>query len=374
MKYYIIAGEASGDLHGANLLRAIRESDPAAEFRVWGGDQMEAAGATLVRHFRDLAFMGFLEVLLNIRTILRNIRFCKTDIEAYQPDALILIDYPGFNLRIAKWAAPKSFPVFYYIAPQIWAWNAKRAEGIRESVDRLFVILPFEKAFYKKYGMDVDFVGHPLLDITANFQKDARFREKHKLDKRPIIALLPGSRKQEISRLLPLMAEVAGAFPEYQFVIAGAPSTEESFYRSLLGNDQSIQLIHGDTYQLLAQASAALVTSGTATLETALFNVPQVVCYKGSPLSYLIARQLVRVKYISLVNLIADKKVVEELIQENCTVNRMREELLYILNQGKAADIRSGYAELRQLLGKPGASSRAGKLMVEGLVRCVKWR
>lgn len=366
MKYYIIAGEASGDLHGSNLMRAIRNADPEAEFRVWGGDLMEAAGGTLVKHFKDLAFMGFQEVVMNIRTILRNMRFCKEDIDQWQPDVLILIDYPGFNLRIAKWARGRSFPVFYYISPQIWAWNAKRAEGIRKSVDQMFVILPFEQEFYRKYDMDVEFVGHPLLDITENYQSNPAFREKNQLDDRPIVALLPGSRKQEISRLLPLMLETSKRFPEQQFVVAGAPSMDPSFYQAIFdAASANVTLIQGQTYELLSHAQAALVTSGTATLETALFEVPQVVCYKGSRISYLIARRLIRVKYISLVNLIADKKIVEELIQNDCTPDRMAEELNQLLQNDKREKMQKAYAELKHILGDQGASERAGKKMVE---------
>ena len=367
MRYYIIAGEASGDLHGSNLMAAIRQEDPDAEFRIWGGDRMEAEGGMLVRHFRDLAFMGFWEVLMNIRTIMGNLRFCKEDITAFAPDALILIDYPGFNLRIAKWAGRLPMPVYYYISPQIWAWNEGRVEGIRKFVDRMFVILPFEKAFYEKHDVEVDFVGHPLLDITEGFQAAPAFREQHQLDDRPILALLPGSRKQEIRRMLPLMAEAAKGFTAYQLVLAMAPSQPEHFYRSLLPDTIDIHLVGGQTYQVLAHAAGALVTSGTATLETALFKVPQVVCYRGSRLSYLIARRLVRVKFISLVNLIVDRKIVEELIQQDCTVDRMQEELHKVLQAKGTARIQADYAELAEALGQSGASARAGRLMVSYL-------
>ncbi len=362
MKYYIIAGEASGDLHGSNLMSALKDRDPAAEFRVWGGDLMEGAGGVLVRHYRDLAFMGFLEVARNIHTILGNIRFCKEDILEFSPDVLLLIDYPGFNLRIAKWAKTKGIRVFYYISPQVWAWHSSRVHGIKASVDRMFVILPFEADFYAQYDYPVDFVGHPLLDVVTRFTPDPEFRGRRQLDERPVIALLPGSRRQEIERMLNPMLAMAPRFPDYQFVIAGAPGIDPGFYRQLVQQeaaDEGVRLVHGETYQLLATAEAALVTSGTATLETALFDVPEVVCYQGSPLSYWIARRLVNVNYISLVNLIVDRPLVAELIQEDFSPERLQEELTHLLTEERRAVLRAGYAELREKLGREGASERA---------------
>ncbi len=367
MKYYIIAGEASGDLHGSNLMKALRRQDPAATFRVWGGDLMQAAGGDLQMHYRDLAFMGFVEVLMNLRTILRNIEFCKADILDFQPDALILIDYPGFNLRIAKWAKAQNFKVLYYISPQLWAWHASRVHDIKKSVDRMYVILPFEPAFYEKYDYEVDFVGHPLLDVVESFEPEPHFRQKNNLDERPIIALLPGSRRQEISRMLTLMLTVVPAFPEYQFVIAGAPSQDRSFYESILAktNHADVQLVENQTYSLLSHAQAALVTSGTATLETALFGVPEIVCYRGSAISYAIARRLVgrRIKYISLVNLIVDQPLVKELIQNELNTHNLRMELAEILKPENVAAIKNGYAQLREKLGNAGASDRTAQRM-----------
>lgn len=371
MKYYIIAGEASGDLHGSNLLKGLKKADPQAEFRCWGGDLMQAEGATLVKHYRELAFMGFWEVLKNIRTILGNIRFCKHDIAAYQPDVLLLIDYPGFNLRIAKWAKQQGIKVFYYISPQIWAWHSSRVHGIKASVDRMFVILPFEQAFYAQYDYPVDFVGHPLMDVVDRFEPPAGFRQKHHLDERPIVALLPGSRKQEIERLLNVMLAVVPDFPGYQFVIAGAPSQEAAFYKQVLDEhplpeeqQSRVHLIDNQTYALLHEAEAALVTSGTATLETALFGVPEVVCYKGSLFSYLIARRVVNVDYISLVNLIMDREIVKELIQEECTPTHIRAELQRLLTPEYRQQLQRDYAELKQRVGAPGASERAAARMV----------
>lgn len=373
MKYYIIAGEASGDLHGSNLMKALRQQDAAAEFRVWGGDLMQAAGGDLRKHYRDLAFMGFAEVIMNLRTILRNIEFCKADILDFQPDALILVDYPGFNLRIAKWAKAQNFKVLYYISPQLWAWHASRVHDIKKSVDRLYVILPFEPEFYQKYDYEVDFVGHPLLDVVENFQPNPQFHAENQLDERPIIALLPGSRKQEISRMLEVMLTVVPKFSDHQFVIAGAPSQDRSFYKSILAkaNARHVKLVENQTYNLLSQAQAALVTSGTATLETALFNVPEIVCYKGNSLSYAIAKRLVgkRIKYIALVNLIVDRPLVKELIQQDLNAKNLQQELQKILQPEKAQAIKAGYAELRQKLGNAGASARAAKLMYEFVSR-----
>lgn len=369
MKYYIIAGEASGDLHGSNLIKALHKEDPQAEIRAWGGDLMEQAGSTLVKHYKDLAFMGFVEVLMNIRTILGNIRFCKTDIEIFEPDALILIDYPGFNLRIAKWAKKKGLKVFYYISPQLWAWHSSRVKGIKASVDHLFVILPFEKDFYRKYDYEVDFVGHPLMDVVENHPLDAGFRQRNNLSDLPLIALLPGSRRQEIKKMLDVMLACVPHFPKYQFVIAGAPAIPADFYETILEehlnkeDKQKVTLVKNQTYDVLQHATGALVTSGTATLETGLFGVPQVVCYRGNKISAWIARRLVDVKYISLVNLIVDQPLVTELIQEELTVKNLSKELQLILEGGKKEAIAKGYAELRKKMGEAGASARTAQLI-----------
>jgi lipid-A-disaccharide synthase len=367
MKYYIIAGEASGDLHGANLMKEIFKRDPSAEFRVWGGDLMEEQGGKLVKHYRDLAFMGFTEVIQNLRTILGNIAFCKKDILAFDPDVLILIDYPGFNLRIAEFAKNNNVKNFYYISPQIWAWKQNRVHKIKRFVDRMFVILPFEKDFYKRFGMDVDFVGHPLLDSLeqkrSSFSSLEEFRYKHGLDERKIIALLPGSRKQEISVMLPLMLSVRNDFPDYQFVIAGAPALTNDFYRSVM-KDSNLNVVSGSTYELISHSSAALVTSGTATLETALLRTPEVVCYKGGKISYTIARSLIKVKYISLVNLIMDRLVVTELIQDKLNSKNIKSELNAIIDSETRSKMLSDYAELIEKLGGSGASAKTAELML----------
>ncbi|WP_367388855.1 lipid-A-disaccharide synthase [Lewinella sp. LCG006] len=370
MKYYLIAGEASGDLHGAYLINALAKIDPDATFRGWGGDMMAAAGADLQKHYRELAFMGFVEVLLNIRTILGNFKTCKEAILAYQPDVLILVDYPGFNLRIAKWAKQQGIKVFYYISPQIWAWHSSRVHQIKANVDEMFVILPFEQDFYAKYGMEVNFVGHPLLDVIRDHHPDPDFRQKNKLSDQPIIALLPGSRKQEISRMLSVLLATADNFPDYQFVVAGAPSQDRDYYLSLfaeLGRGDSIKLVQGQTYTLLQNAEAALVTSGTATLETALLECPQIVCYRGSSISYAIAKRVINVKYISLVNLIMDEELVVELIQDEFNVERTTQALNQLLKPSEKARIATGYQGLKTKLGDGGAANRCAKLMVEAL-------
>lgn len=365
MKYYIIAGEASGDLHGSNLIKAIKKKDAEAEFRVWGGDLMEAQGAVLVKHFRELAFMGFIEVLFNLRTILRNIAFCKSDIESYNPDVLVFIDYPGFNLRIAEFARQKSYKTVYYISPQIWAWKQSRVHKIKRDVDRMLCILPFEKDFYAGFDFEVDFVGHPLIDAIEgrpDFDESARRKELELSDK-PLLLLMPGSRKQEIKTMLPIMAKAAANFPELEPVVAGAPSQDLEFYQSIIGNQ--IRVISSRTYDLLEISKAALVTSGTATLETALFKVPEVVCYKGNWLSYFIARQLVKVKYISLVNLIMDKEVVSELIQAQMNAKKISEELSACLDEKGRSEFMKQYEELRDKLGGAGASDSAASITVE---------
>jgi len=369
MKYYLIAGEASGDLHGANLMKAIQEQDTQASFRFWGGDLMAAVGGTEVKHYRELAFMGFAEVLFNLRTILKNITFCKNDIEAFNPDVIIFIDYPGFNLRIAKWAKKKGLATHYYISPQIWAWKEGRIKEIKRDVDAMYVILPFEKEFYEnKHNYPVHFVGHPLIDaISHRAQVDpAHFRKEHQLDTKPIIALLPGSRKQEISKMLEIMLSVVEAYPDYQFVIAGAPSQEASFYAPFI-KKQNVHLLLNKTYDLLSVSHAALVTSGTATLETGLFKVPQVVCYKGNRISYEIAKRVIKLKYISLVNLILDKEVVTELIQTDFNKKRLKEELDKILDPYHRATLFLEYYDLEQKLGGKGASKKTATLILDAI-------
>ncbi len=363
MKYYIIAGEASGDLHGANLIKALIEKDSSAIFRVWGGDKMQAAGANVVKHYRDLAFMGFAEVVANLRTILGNIRFCKEDITAFQPDVIIYIDYPGFNLRIAKWAKEKGFLNYYYISPQLWAWNSKRVHEIKRTIDKMFVILPFEEQFYKDYDYKVDYVGHPLLDEIANYPTPQNFRSENNLSDQPIIALLPGSRMQEINKLLSIMLELVDDYPNYQFVIGMAPSITQEVYEKIVGSKKNIGFVKNKTYDLLLNSHAALVTSGTATLETALFNIPQVVCYKGSTISYHIAKRLVSIKYISLVNLIMDQEVVKELIQDDMNVGNLKKELELILEGKNRSEMLHHYAGLKDRLGGVGASARVADLV-----------
>jgi lipid-A-disaccharide synthase len=369
MKYYIIAGEASGDLHGSNLMKELYKQDPQAQIRFWGGDLMEQAGGTLVKHYRDLAFMGFAEVVQNLKTILNNIKFCKQDILAFNPDAIIFIDYPGFNMRIAQWAKPKGIQTHYYISPQIWAWKENRIRAIRRDVDKMYIILPFEKEFYElKHDFKVEFVGHPLIDaITTRLATDPEtFRQQHNLDARPVIALLPGSRKQEISKMLSVMLSVVDDFPDYQFVIAGAPSQEYSFYEQFL-QKSSVKFISNKTYDLLSIAYAALVTSGTATLETALFKVPEVVCYKGNWISYQIAKRIITLKYISLVNLIMDKEVVKELIQDECNKKNIGIELQKILTLQHRVNLLKQYGLLEEKLGGAGASKKTAELIIKHL-------
>ncbi|TRX37086.1 lipid-A-disaccharide synthase [Flavobacterium restrictum] len=369
MKYYIIAGEASGDLHGANLMKALYLEDPKADIRFWGGDLMQKVGGTLVKHYRELAFMGFIEVLFNLKTILNNITICKNDITTFQPDVLIYIDYPGFNLRIAKWAKLQGYKNHYYISPQIWAWKENRIVEIKRDIDKMYVILPFEKSFYEdKHQYPVAFVGHPLIDAIQQQPPidNTVFRQENQLNDKPIIAILPGSRKQEITKMLSVMLSVVDDFPEYQFVIAGAPSQELSFYETFITHE-NIKFISNKTYDLLKNATAALVTSGTATLETALFKVPEVVCYKGSWASYQIAKRIITLKYISLVNLIMDEEVVTELIQDDCTTKRIREELHKILEPNHRTKLLQNYTLLEQKLGGMGASAKTAKLIVSAL-------
>ena len=369
MKYYIIAGEASGDLHGANLIKALKTEDPQAHIRCWGGDLMEAAGGSLVKHYKTLAFMGFIEVLFNLKTIVRNIAFCKEDIADFAPDALIFIDYPGFNMRIAQWAKSKGISTHYYISPQIWAWKESRIKAIKRDVDAMYVILPFEKDFYEnKHQFPVQFVGHPLIDAIKQQEPCslAEFQEQNNLSNLPIIALLPGSRKQELSKMLAVLLSVVPDFPDYQFVIAGAPSQDFAVYKPFINGDR-VKFISNKTYELLQHATAALVTSGTATLETALFKVPEVVCYKGSWASYQIAKRIITLKYISLVNLIMDQEVVTELIQENCNSAQIKLELQRILEPEHRKQLLEKYAELETKLGGAGASKKTAQLIVRSL-------
>ncbi|HRH70682.1 MAG TPA: lipid-A-disaccharide synthase [Flavobacteriales bacterium] len=355
-RIYIIAGEASGDLHGGNLVRALKAKDTALEIRAWGGDRMQAAGAEVVKHYRELAFMGFTQVIMNLRTILRNIDTCKKDIEAFKPDALVLIDYPGFNLRIAEWAHAKGIPVHYYISPQVWAWKKGRVHTIKKVVDRMYVILPFEKEWYARYGMEVEFVGHPLLDAIEQ-EGRTPLTPLPGADDRPVVALLPGSRHQEIARMLPKMSAVARRFPDFHFILAAAPSVPEAIYKNFIG-DAPITIVPGRTYDVLRTARAALVTSGTATLETALFGVPEAVCYSGSALNVWIARRLVDIRFISLVNLIMDREVVRELIQQDLSVASLSTELERLMAVGPYRETMvKDLGSLREKLGGPGASA-----------------
>jgi lipid-A-disaccharide synthase len=369
MKYYIIAGEASGDLHGSNLMKALYKEDPNADIRFWGGDLMQKIGGTLVKHYKELAFMGFVEVLFHLKTILNNITICKKDITAFQPDVIVFIDYPGFNLRIAKWAKEQGFKTHYYISPQIWAWKESRITEIKRDVDKMYVILPFEKDFYEgKHNFAVEFVGHPLIDAIHNHPAidTVIFRKENQLNDKPIIAILPGSRKQEITKMLSVMLSVVKEFPDYLFVIAGAPSQEFSFYEGFITNE-NIKFVSNKTYDLLSNATAALVTSGTATLETALFKVPEVVCYKGSSISYQIAKRIITLKYISLVNLIMDEEVVTELIQGNCNSKSISKELKKILETNYRQNLLKKYELLEEKLGGIGASIKTAQLIVRDL-------
>ena len=368
LKLYIIAGEASGDLHGSNLMKNLTAENPNIEFRFWGGDKMKQQGGTLVKHISDLAFMGFLEVIKNIKTILNNIRFCKADIATFQPDALLLIDYPGFNLRIAEWAKQKGIKVYYYVSPQVWAWKQSRVHKIKKCVDELYVILPFEKDFYKKFDFEVHYLGHPLLDAVADFRSSIVDKQliysENNLSYKPIIALLPGSRKQEVSVKLPIMLEAVRSFDSYQVIIAGAPSLAPEFYLQFI--KESDKIIFGKTYDILEIAEAAVVTSGTATLETALFHVPQVVCYKSSAFSYQIAKRLVKIKFISLENLILNKESVKELIQQDCNPTLIQKEIGKILVGGDHREsMLQDYKELEQLLGAGGASKKIAHAMLK---------
>lgn len=369
MKYYVIAGEASGDLHGSNLIKALKNHDASADVRCWGGDLMKKAGGVLAKHYKEMAFMGFLEVVKNLGAIFKNIDYCKKDIQQFKPDVVIFIDFSGFNLRIAKWAKMQGYRTSYYISPQVWASRAKRVEKIKKYIDHMYVILPFEEAFYAKYGYKVHFVGHPLLDAISTTETkdfDEFCSENDLVNNRPIIALLPGSRQQEVKKMLQTMLSVVPNFSQYQFVIAGAPSLERSFYTSFL-SENKVSLVSGQTYSLLKHAHAALVTSGTATLETALFKVPQVVCYKGNWISYQIAKRIITLNYISLVNLIMDKEVVKELIQGDLTTENLKKELSKILEGTTREEMLENYGMLIKKLGGAGASDKAAQLIVQNM-------
>ena len=374
MKYYIIAGEASGDLHASNLMKALKERDPQADFRCWGGDLMEQAGGDIVKHYKELAFMGFWEVFTHLNTIFRNMRICQVDMLLYEPDVVILVDYPGFNLRMAKFAKEQGFKVIYYISPQIWAWKKGRIKKIRQYVDEMMVILPFEKDFYAKNGMDVHYVGHPLLDAVSKNLHDSQevlgFRQQHGLGEREIIALLPGSRKQEIKAILPQMLKMVSLFPQYQFVVSVVDWQPKSLYEKII-RKSPVKMVNGSAYPLLANAKAAVVASGTATLETAMIGTPQVVCYAGSELSYLIAKQFVTgIHFISLPNLIMDKQVVTELIQHDFNTFHLKKELEKITEDAACIDsMKEDYRKLYALLGDGSASAKAAEVVVEAMKR-----
>lgn len=375
MKYFLIAGEASGDLHASNLMAALKEKDPEADFRFFGGDLMQAVGGTLVKHYREMAFMGFIPVLLNLRTILNNMKTCQEDIRRYQPDVVILIDYPGFNLKIAKFVKTVlHLPVYYYISPKIWAWKQYRIKDFRRYVDRMFCILPFETEFFRKLNYSVDYVGNPSVDSVAQYKEkqvsgaDTFIADEGLADK-PILALLAGSRRQEIKDNLPTMLEVAAAYPDYQPVIAGAPGLEPDYYKQYIGNHPA-RIVFSKTYDLLQHSRAALVTSGTATLETSLFRVPQVVCYyvAAGRLASFIFRNFFHTKYISLVNLIAGREVVQELFGARFSYQQIRDELGKILHDtAYRQQMLDGYDEIICLLGKPGASQRTAELIYRSL-------
>jgi lipid-A-disaccharide synthase len=372
LKLYVIAGEASGDLHASNLMKAMKAENDAIDFRCWGGDKMAEQGGFLVKHIKELAFMGFLEVIANLRTILKNIKYCKADILDYKPDALILIDYPGFNLRIAEWAKKNGILVIYYISPQVWAWKQSRVHKIKKSVDSMYVILPFEEEFYAKFDFPVNYMGHPLVDAIEQYRKNAiseeTFRAENKLDNRPIIALLPGSRKQEVRIKLPIMLAATQNLGEYQIVVAGAPSLSPNFYSDVLSfrDVAHTQVIFDQTYNVLSFSEAAIVTSGTATLETALLGIPEVVCYKGSELSYQIAKRLIKIPYISLVNLILMKETVKELIQSECNAENIRKHLALILKGGVGrSKMLLDFDLLKKNLGEGGASAKIAHAMLK---------
>ena len=367
MKYYIIAGEASGDLHGANLMRALLRQDADAQFRFWGGDAMQDVAGTPVRHIRELAIMGFVEVVTHLRSVMGNIRLCQQDLLQYKPDVLVTIDYPGFNLKMAKFAHQHGIKTVHYISPQLWAWKKGRIKGMRHSLDKLCYILPFEQEFYtQNHFPQAVYVGHPLLDAVAQYKENGSNPIQYG---KPVIALLPGSRRQEIKRVLPTLLELADRHPEYQFVIAGMTLIGEAFYAEMIGNRTHVSLVKDQTYRLLSNASAAIVCSGTATLETALFNVPQVVCYRANAISVAIARRLIgtRIKYISLVNLIADRPIVTELIQDDLNISQLEKEFQRITNPESRQKMLEEYAYLHTLLGNAGASDRTALEIINEL-------
>ncbi|MBS4043853.1 MAG: lipid-A-disaccharide synthase [Chitinophagaceae bacterium] len=369
MKYYIIAGEASGDLHGSNLIHQIKLKDAPASIRCWGGDLMQNSGATLVKHYRDLAFMGFVEVMKNLPTIFKNLAFCKEDILQFQPDILVLIDYPGFNLRIAKWAKQQNIKIAYYISPQVWAWKASRVKQMKQDIDKMICILPFEKDYYKTvWNWNVEYVGHPLTEVienwlTVNSQRSTVIQTKN-------IAVLPGSRKQEIQKKLPIMLSVAKHFTDYEFVVAKAPGIEDEFYETFLSLYPNVSSVKNDTYHLLSKSSAALVTSGTATLETALFGVPEVVCYKANNISYQIGKRVVKIKFISLVNLIMDKLVVKELIQDDLNAENLKTELEQLLfDDVRKQQLELDYKELWNKLYTDGSPSEKAATIIYKMIK-----
>lgn len=365
MRYYIIAGERSGDLHGGNLIHALRRQDPGAVIRGFGGEDMQAAGAELAVHYNQLAFMGFITLLANYGTIRRMLKFCKDDILAFQPDVVILIDYGGFNRRIAKFTKPRGIRTFYYIPPKVWAWYQRRATELKRTIDRMFVILPFEKEFYKRYGMEVDYVGNPVLDAVKAFVPDDTFCTRHSLDKQqPIVALLPGSRRMELKRMIPVMAELIGRYPDVQFAVAAVSSLDGRLYEPLRSHSR-VKFVLDDTYNLLRVSTAAVVTSGTATLETALFRVPQVCVYKAGWLEMKIGKAVVQVKYISLVNLIAGRGVIRELIQEDASIEAIAAELRQIIQPGDyRTTMLAAYEEIRKILDTGSASDNAARRMI----------
>ncbi len=368
MKYYIISGEASGDLQCSQLIHALKKLDSEGDFRAWGGDLMQKEGAVLVKHYRELAFMGFWEVVSHLPTILRNISFCKKDILRYMPDVIIYVDYPGFNLRIAKWAKNKGFKNHYYISPQVWAWKENRIKQMKATLDSLYVILPFEKNYFEqKHNFPVHYVGHPLMDQLSKYSRDPKFCEKNNLTpKKPIIALLPGSRLQEIRKMLPLFNKIAAKFKKFQFVVAGAPGIDPNQYTQFMKSN-SLNFVHEKTYQLLLNSCAALVTSGTATLEAALLKIPQLVCYKCSPITYWIGKKVIKLKYISLVNLILEKEAVVELIQNDCTYEKLVVELETLLQKNSLEKMNQNYILLKEKIGGRGASEKTAKLIFDSI-------
>jgi lipid-A-disaccharide synthase len=368
VKYYIISGEASGDLQCSQLIHALKNLDSEGDFRAWGGDLMQKEGAVLVKHYRELAFMGFWEVVSHLPTILKNISFCKKDILRYMPDVIIYVDYPGFNLRIAKWAKNKGFKNHYYISPQVWAWKENRIKQMKATLDSLYVILPFEKNYFEqKHNFPVHYVGHPLMDQLSKYSRDPKFCKKNNLTpKKPIIALLPGSRVQEIRKMLPLFNKIAAKFKKFQFVVAGAPGIDPKEYNKFMKSN-SLNFVHEKTYQLLLNSCAALVTSGTATLETALLNIPQLVCYKCSPITYWIGKKVIKLKYISLVNLILEKEAVVELIQNDCTYEKLVVELETLLQKNSLEKMNQNYIILKEKIGGSGASEKTAKLIFNSI-------